>query len=552
MNSRLLKNTLITAGLLLVIIGGGYMLKKGHKAKIDAQNAELIPVEEIKEVEKKAQVVSFGEWIPTKERSLLGQIESQGDTVIPAQLSGTVKNVYVDLGDRVSRGQVLAEFDRTNDQTQVAYQNALLNLETTKLSVQNSIASAEEQLRSAQRNLEQSKALEGSRAEQNYEAMVTTAQNAETTASQALEWVDKTLGVSIQYKNIVDPKSRQIGEGHKILRQLSSNQTADLLMEQRQWQNISLSSPQYQQISFAEDRLAFLREMRDLLSKMDEMIRIAPTNRNFLESDRSAYLGRSEGYSSAIDGIIAQLEQAIKGSQTTSESNNSTLINAQNGILQARAGLELTKAQGEAQIQGAQNQIAQSRVSLDDLTIRSPFAGEITDVMVQLYQTVSPGTQLFSVLSEGADPKVVLNVTAEELGRIKSTNGVMLTFENKTTRFVEQARLSTKVNTQNQKIEVEFVLDELPEGVLIGEIVTVNVPVEGENLNLLPLSSVSFEPGGAEVLVITKENLAVRKVVQVGTLLGDGIEIVNGLEQGDMVVQYRSRVTSGDTIKPIK
>jgi len=551
MNSRLLKNTLITAGLLLVIVGGGYMLKQNHNAKIEAQNEELIPTQEIKEVESTAEVITFGTWLPTKERSLVGQIESQGDTVIPAQLSGTVKNVYVDLGDKVSRGQVLAEFDRTNDQTQVAYQNALLNLETTKLSVQNSIASAEEQLRSAQRSLEQAKALEGSRAEQNYEAMVTTAQNSETTASQALEWVDRTLGVSIQYRNIVDPKSRQIGEGHKVLRQSASNQTSELLREQKLWQNISLSSPQGQQLAFAQDRLNFLREMRDLLSKMDEMIRIAPTNRNFTEADRTGFVQRSEGYSSSIDGIISQLEQSIKGSQTTSQSNNSTIINAQNGILQAQAGLELTKAQGEANIQAAQNQVAQSSASVNDLTIRSPFAGEITDVMVQLYETVNPGKALFSVLSEGTDPKVVLNVTAEELGRIKNTDGVVVTFENGLTRFVEQTRLSTKVNTQNQKIEVEFILDGLPEGVLVGEIVSVNIPVDGEDLNLLPLSAVSFEPGGAEVIVV-ENNKAVRKVVQVGALLGDGIEIVNGLEKDAIVVQYRNRVTSGETIKPIQ
>lgn len=542
------------AGVILIfLIAGASLLRKNTVLEKDimaGERQEETTTEEIETV--RTQLIRFGQWLPTKERSLLGSVESQGDTIVVSKVSGTVKNIYASLGNNVRKGQILADFDLTNDSTTVAYQNALLNLERTKFSVQNSIMTSEESLRSAEKNLERSRALETTKASESFETMVTQAQSSQTAANQALEWADRIIGVSIEYKNIVDPTSRQVGEGNKLLQQNTVNQIVDLLLRRTQWQNISANASTIQQVSFAQSQLAYLRDMRSMISKMDEMIRLTPQNDRFSESNRTAFLSRAESFASAIDTNIVQLERSITSAQTLVTSNTSTIVSAQNQVVQAKASLELTKAQGQANIQGAENEVSRLGVAVQDQTVRAPFDGEITDVMVQLYQNVTPGTQMFGILSTNTKPKVVLDVTPDELQRIRSAKSVIVDFENGATAMLDKSLLSTKINTANQKIEVEFELSELPQEVLVGSLARIKVPVNNSSFGMVPLSAISFEPGGAEVLVLNQENKAVRKRVEVGRMLGDGIEIVSGIPNDAVIVQYRNRVNSGEIVSEIQ
>ena len=103
-----------------------------------------------------------------------------------------------------------------------------------------------------------------------------------------------------------------------------------------------------------------------------------------------------------------------------------------------------------------------------------------------------------------------------------------------------------------QKINVEFPIDSSEEDLLVGSYVKLLLPIKNGIPNLLPISAVSFEPGGAEVIVIDAENIARRKKVETKKIISDSIEIAGGLEAGEQVVRFRNRVTAGEEVKVMK
>jgi hypothetical protein len=86
---------------------------------------------------------------------------------------------------------------------------------------------------------------------------------------------------------------------------------------------------------------------------------------------------------------------------------------------------------------------------------------------------------------------------------------------------------------------------------LVGNLATVRIPIgsgaAGES-NLIPFSSVSFEPDGAEVLVLDNQNIAQRQKIVVGRVVVSSIEVVSGLNLGDKVVEYYKRVLPGEKV----
>ena len=151
--------------------------------------------------EKSVEVITFGEWKPTAHQEVLAIIESDKDSAILAKVSGTIENTFVQIGDFVQKGQALASFVKSNDITQINYENALRDLETTKFSANNNIQSAKIALETAKRDLVQAKLNEDQNYIHTYRTLETNTVNTETLISTYLNWADSLLGVSEKYKN---------------------------------------------------------------------------------------------------------------------------------------------------------------------------------------------------------------------------------------------------------------------------------------------------------------------------------------------------------------
>ena len=109
--------------------------------------------------------------------------------------------------------------------------------------------------------------------------------------------------------------------------------------------------------------------------------------------------------------------------------------------------------------------------------------------------------------------------------------------------------LSSQLDVLTQKVLAEFTI---PAAVsLVGNLATVKIPLGGGDAgsNLLPFSAVSFEPDGAEVLVVNSESRVIeRKKVVVDRVVVSNIEIVSGIDPGAEVVEFYKRAFPGEKV----
>lgn len=81
--------------------------------------------------------------------SISSKVSAEQEVSVIPQISGVVKNVYVSLGDTVTKGQVLFEIDSTNAQIQVqqaqgSYSSAESNVETYRIQYENLLKTLEQ------------------------------------------------------------------------------------------------------------------------------------------------------------------------------------------------------------------------------------------------------------------------------------------------------------------------------------------------------------------------------------------------------------------------
>ena len=534
------KKTLIGLGVL--VFGGFLFFSEKEAAK---------PVE-IEVKEKFVEGVVFGNWQPSAFRHILATVESDQDASIITEVAGTVENVLVRIGEEVEEGAALATLAQVDDPTQIGFENAEQHLEVTRLSTENNVRSAQIALETARRDLSQARLNETQSTSQVFNNLKIYAQNSETLVSEYVNWVDGILGVSATYRYKDSAERSAIGMQDTIGRQDAKNLLESLLRSHGDLSFQSYKPSESEILDLAKERLELLETTKKLALFFDRLIHISRVTTDLSEDSLDSFKSVSAAYLDELDGEILTLESQIETAKTQRKGSNLSLISAENTVKNSDAALGLARANAAAQVSAAENQYRLAQNSQKDLTIRAPFSGKISEKFISVGDQVGVGSAAFALVNKDASGKVVAYLTARELADIRNSDEVKLEFANGETAALVKNFSSVHVNPQNQKIKVELPLERVPENVFMGGFARILLSVNGTKSDLLPVSAVSFEPGGAEVLVVAEgENVARRRAVEVGEIVANAIEVVAGIGEGEKVVRFRNQVHSGETVKII-
>lgn len=537
---------LLIAGIVIlaVIFAKNYQDKQSENS---AENpAKLTEIEKV--VAKKVEVLQFGEWQPNNSRRVLGTVQSSSDISIHADLMGDIAKVFVDIGDNVYKGEIIAKFSRENDLAQISYENTLNSLENTRITTENSVRSAEIALENAQNDLAQTIQSTEQNHSQAYTILYSQSRNMDTTISNSLSWADRLLGATKDYDS--DPRGGKVGQNNSILK----NDTKNLIREISRKVANSRDLETYQRnesqiLRFANDKMKSLKDIQKIIRNMDTLIRGTTSSRSFAEATKMQLQGEVEGKSAKIDGSIVSLESAIESAKSGNESINTAVLAAENRVRNAESNLELSQANGRAQISNVENQRNITAKSIQDLNVRAPFDGKISAKFVKDFDRVNPGQKLFSIVSGDSVPEIIAHLSAEETHLLSDLEKLKIELASGETIAVENVAISGKLDSASQKMEVKFSAGEEFRGnLVIGSIANILLPINSESSNLIPISAVSFEPDGAEVFVIESGKI-VRKKVQTGKIISSAVEILGGLESRENLVKYRNRVNAGDLVE---
>ena len=285
------------------------------------------------------------------------------------------------------------------------------------------------------------------------------------------------------------------------------------------------------------------------VSKSQEEIRRAQAD---LERTQSAHEVAHLAYSRLADvsktrpGLIAQQEiDDALGRDRVTEAQVAT----------AKASLSAA----EQQLRVAQADRKRVGTLFAYAQIKAPFTGVVTkryaDTGSMIQTGISSQTQSMPLvtLAQENQLRLVIPVPESAVSEIRLGSPVEVNvstlgkkFQGKVARFADQVDMATR--TMHTEVDVPNPTGELLPGMYASASLVLN---DERNALAIPIQALARAENTASVLLIDKQDKLEERVVRIGIETPDQVEVLSGLEEGDLVVLgNRSQLQQGMTVHP--
>jgi HlyD family secretion protein len=262
---------------------------------------------------------------------------------------------------------------------------------------------------------------------------------------------------------------------------------------------------------------------------------------------------------------LAQAEVKLTRNRTLAEAGSmsrSDLDDAQQVRDLAVSQLASARIQAGAAATGADRHLAQAALQqargaeqaaaarLENLAIRSPAAGVVTERDVEPGDVVQPGRALLVVARDGATQ---LSVQPDEknLALLRLGQGATASADAFPDRTfpARVAYIAPAVDLARGTVEVKLDVENPPPFLRPDMTVSVNVETGREPEALVLPAGAIRDPGAAPWTLVVREGKAVRQPVTLG-LRGDGVvQVLTGLAPGEAVVAVSAQVGPGRRVR---
>jgi len=227
----------------------------------------------------------------------------------------------------------------------------------------------------------------------------------------------------------------------------------------------------------------------------------------------------------AESGVIAQ--QQLDAQQAQYDAAEAALRSARETVRNIRASIAAKKAA-----------LALAQKKFADAKITSPLAGFVKDRPVAVGQFVRANSPIVTIV-QNSPLKLHADVPESAVAHVSVGRPVQFhvdayperTFEGKITR------LSPSVDQQSRTLKLEALVQNAERLLKPGFFTRVTVQTDRKDKGLIvPLESLANVSGIEKVFVVENGRIAER-IVRSGVRLGNEVEIVEGLHEGDLVVR---------------
>ena len=473
-----MKRIVVAVGLVVVIAAGVWV----YRSRVAAQPTSEGP--------RTAKVVRGNITVSV---TATGVLQPYSEVEVRSRATGTVVDVQVQEGDRVTKGQLLVVIDD---------RDARAGYETTQA-----------QLAAAQAKLEQSRSqLVSTRAQD-----ATRVAEAEANVATAQARLSQVLAGS---------RTEQLDQARESVRQaeLSLDLSRQNLDRTRNLFNDGLVSR------------AQLDQAQNQFEVAQALLRAAQARLREVQAG-----SRPE----EVEIARAQVRQA-----------EAALAQARAARLQERV-LAADVSAAEAQVRNVSAQVAQARDRLGETRLVAPIEGLVARRSVQIGQTViggiTSGGTLVMTISDTRVIQASVNVDESDVAQIKTDMPVKVTadalpkqvFTGKVTRIAPQAVVVQNV----RQYEVVVAMETPDQALRLGMSVDAEFIVTGrENVLLVPAEAIRGKD--AKVLIIVEGETLMPVVVETGATDGRQVEIVKGVEAGQTVYLGPARQPAGGNSRP--
>lgn len=470
---------IIAVAVALAVVAGGVWIYRGR--------ASQAPVDEGPRTAR----VARGSLIHSV--SATGTLKPYSHVEVRSRATGTVVQVHVQEGDRVSKGQLLVVIDdrdaRAEHETRAAQ-----------------LASAQARLEQSRSQLALTRAQSGTR--------VAEAEASLATAAARLAQV------------VAGARPEQIEQSREALRQaeLSAELAqANLVRTRDLFAGGFVSRAQIDQAQNQHD--AAQAQLRAAQARLREIT----------AGSRIEEIEVSRAQVRQAEAVLAQAKAAL--------------------LAEGVQAADVMAA--EAQVRNVRAQLAQARDRLGESRIQAPIAGIVARQLVQAGQSViggtgSGGTLMMTIAdvrvvqaAVGVDESDIAQITPGLAVRVTADALLRRTFNGKVTRVAPQAAVVQNVTQYEVIVEVEDPGSDLRLGMTLDAEFIIT---ERQGVLLVPAEAVRGQD--AKILIVMEDGKLTPVVVETGATDGRQVEIVRGIEAGKTVYLGPSRRQGGNATRP--
>lgn len=443
-------------------------------------------------------------------RELSGQVTPVLERDLAFRQSGILRNLYVEVGAQVTTGQLLAEIDLGTLEDQL--RQARINAEQDRRAIDQATARAQIDVRAAEVAL----------------ASARDRLNALTTPPSATAIAEARA--ALQRAEAALARTRNDASAIKTRAERA------LLDRQAELQR---AQDAYQQAR-ARLEVENTPEVRALVDQLAAAVRAAESAVALAQIEYDTARGNEIAAVQAAEADVelarARLERLINGP------DQFEVTAAQRAVQQAQIQLDAARqrltpdpllvkslAASELAIKEIERQIEARR-------IYAPFDGAITAVDALVGFPVQAEVPILRLMDNSGLQITVSGLSAEDIERTPNGAAVSITFVRYPGRtFTGVVRKTTTMNNPLQAPELHITYNAGDLALVVGDPALVTIDFgQREDVRWLPIEAIRRD-GGPHVLVPT-ENGSQRVDVQLGLIVDGKVEIVSGLEAGDLVI----------------
>lgn len=447
----------------------------------------------------------------------VGVVESTSQAELRSQVSAPVEKVHVQIGDSVYAGQVLVELSNADLFAQLKQAEAGVNIQKSKLDELLSGARSEEiqiqETKVANTNI----SLENAKT-----SLIDTLQDGYTKSDDAV-------------RNRVDQFFSNARSSNPQLIFLTANGQLETDIE---WGRLIIEgvlsswSQSLDKLTAQSDIFIYIDESEQNLSKVKSLLDDVSLAVNNLTVNSDLSQATIDAWKADVVTARTNINTAISNLSTSKEklkTAESNLALAENELILKNAGStqEQLTAQ-ESQVEQAEANALNVRVQLAKTIIRSPINGAVVTISPRVGEFISSGQTIAHIVNDGGlQVKAYVNSTDAK----KIQVGADVVVEGNISAVV--SRVAPGIDPSTQKVEVLIALVSVTDkSITAGQYINVSIHQESEStgtLYFLPLQSVKVASNGTYVYTVNDDNKIEERIVTVGSVLDDRIEIYDGV-----------------------
>jgi len=176
-------------------------------------------------------------------------------------------------------------------------------------------------------------------------------------------------------------------------------------------------------------------------------------------------------------------------------------------------------------------------LNLENTSVRSPISGVISERFVKVGNMLGTDQRTYRV-TDFTPLQAILHVPEHEMSKIREDQQAELRVDSYPNQVFSGhvERISPVVDSETGTFKVTVYIDETKDILRPGMFGRIKIVYDTrENARMIPKTAVISEDLAESVYVI-KDSLAFKKEIQTGYSNGTNVEVINGLEDGELVV----------------